>query len=61
MKAMTMQLAEVQSAGAVERLAEIQQQMFDLCAPKSGAQYDEFYRVTTERGFTLITLPKGKN
>lgn len=43
------------------RLAEIQQQIFDVCAPKSGAQYDEFYKVTTERGFTCITLPKGKN
>ncbi|MDY0008225.1 MAG: hypothetical protein RBS08_00835 [Bdellovibrionales bacterium] len=48
-----------QNAGTAERLAEIQKQVFDLCAPKSGAQYDEFYKVTTERGFTRITLPRG--
>jgi len=55
-----MKQASVRTASAAERLAEIQQQMFDLCAPQSGAQYDEFYKVTTERGFTCITLPKGK-
>lgn len=52
-------LTAATSDTAAARLAEIQQQMFDLCAPKSGAQYDEFYKVTTERGFTRITLPKG--
>lgn len=56
-----MKQASIRTASAAERLAEIQQQMFDLCAPQSGAQYDEFYKVTTERGFTRITLPKGKN
>ncbi len=56
-----MQPTTLQNPGATERLSEIQQQMFDLCTPKSGAQYDEFYKVTTERGFTRITLPKGKN
>jgi len=56
-----MKPATIQSAAAAERLAEIQQQMFDVCQPAAGAQYDEFYKVTTERGFTRITLPKGKN
>jgi hypothetical protein len=56
-----MKQASIRTASAAERLAEIQQQMFDLCAPQSGAQYDEFYKVTTERGFTCITLPKGKS
>jgi hypothetical protein len=59
MKHVNMQAAPGSTTAA--RLAEIQQQIFDLCAPSSGAQYDEFYRVTTERGFTRITLPKGKN
>ena len=39
---------------AMSRLEEIQQQMRDLCQP----HYDEFYKVTTERGFTKITIPK---
>ena len=38
------------------RLDEIQQQMRDICRP----QYDEYYKVTTEHGFTKITLPKKK-
>ncbi len=41
---------------AVATLQEIQEQMRDMCSP----QYDEFYRVTTERGFTKITIPKRK-
>ncbi|MDP2205475.1 MAG: hypothetical protein Q8K65_04145 [Alphaproteobacteria bacterium] len=62
MKQVTMQTVQnTQSGTAATRLAEIQQQIFDLCVPKSGAQYDEFYKVTTERGFTCITLPTGKN
>lgn len=60
MKAFSMHSAP-QNSNADTRLAEIQQQMTDVCTPKSGAQYDEFYKVTTERGFTRITLPKGKN
>lgn len=56
-----MQLAHQASASAQETLSEIQQHMRDMCQPKAGAQYDEFYKVTTERGFTRITVPKGKN
>lgn len=41
---------------AVAMLQEIQEQMRDVCEP----HYDEFYRVTTERGFTKITIPKRK-
>jgi hypothetical protein len=41
---------------AVAMLRKIQDQMRDICEP----HYDEFYRVTTERGFTKITLPKRK-
>jgi hypothetical protein len=60
MKAFTMHSSPQNSSGN-NILAEIQQQMTDVCTPKSGAHYDEFYKVTTERGFTRITLPKGKN
>jgi hypothetical protein len=38
-------------------LEQLQEQMRDVCHPH---QYDEFYRVTTERGFTKITIPKTK-
>jgi hypothetical protein len=38
----------------VATLNEIQEQMRDMCLP----HYDEFYKVTTERGFTKITIPK---
>lgn len=55
-----MQFAQQTSATAQETLADIQNHMRDMCHPKTGAQYDEFYKVTTERGFTRITLPKGK-
>lgn len=55
-----MQFAHQASASARETLSDIQEQMRDLCHPKTGAQYDEFYKVTTEHGFTRITLPKGK-
>jgi hypothetical protein len=55
-----MQLAEQTSARTRETLSEIQQHMRDMCLPQTGAQYDEFYKVTTERGFTRITVPKGK-
>ncbi len=41
---------------AAGRINEIQQQMRDICRP----QYDEYYKVTTEHGFTKITLPKKK-
>lgn len=37
-------------------LEQIQEQMRDVCT----RHYDEFYRVTTERGFTKITIPKNK-
>jgi len=37
-------------------LEQIQEQMRDMCNP----HYNEFYRVTTERGFTKITIPKAK-
>ena len=37
-------------------LEQIQEQVRDVCQP----HYDEFYRVTTERGFTKITIPKTK-
>ena len=40
----------------IATMQEIQEQMRDVCQP----QYDEFYRVTTERGFTKITVPKRK-
>lgn len=42
------------SAENKARIEEIHQQMQDICEP----HYDEFYRVTTEYGFTKITLPK---
>lgn len=38
-------------------LEQLQEQMRDVCHPQ---HYDEFYRVTTERGFTKITIPKTK-
>lgn len=38
-------------------LEQLQEQMRDVCYPH---HYDEFYRVTTERGFTKITIPKTK-
>lgn len=41
---------------ALQRLEQIQEQMRDMCQP----QYHEYYRVTTERGFTRITIPKAK-
>lgn len=44
------------SAANAALLRQIQQQMRDMCNP----QYDEFYKVTTERGFTKITIPKTK-
>ena len=37
-------------------LEQIQEQMRDMCHP----HYNEFYKVTTERGFTKITIPKNK-
>lgn len=42
---------------SAERLDEIQQQVRDICQP----QYHEYYKVTTERGFTKITIPKRKS
>jgi hypothetical protein len=39
---------------SVNKLGEIQQQMRDMCEP----QYDEFHKVTNERGFVKITIPK---
>ena len=44
------------SAANAALLHQIQEQMRDMCSP----QYDEFYKVTTERGFTKITIPKAK-
>lgn len=41
---------------ALQRLEQIQEQMRDMCQP----HYHEYYRVTTERGFTRITIPKTK-
>ena len=38
-------------------LEQIQEQMRDMCNP----HYNEFYKVTTERGFTKITIPKSKS
>jgi len=45
------------SPQAAARLDQIQQQKQDICQP----QYHEFYKVTVERGFTKITLPKNKS
>lgn len=44
------------SAANAAMLRQIQEQMRDMCS----RHYDEFYKVTTERGFTKITIPKGK-
>ena len=44
------------SASSLEVLQQIQEQMRDICQP----HYHEFYKVTTERGFTKITIPKSK-
>ena len=38
------------------RLAEIQQQMREICQPPH--RPGEFYQVTSERGFVKITLPQ---
>ena len=38
---------------SVVLLRQIQEQMRDICQP----HYHEFYKVTTEHGFTKITLP----
>lgn len=40
----------------LDTLEELQQQMREMCRP----HYDEFHRVTTEHGFTRITIPKTK-
>lgn len=45
-----------ESAANAALLHQIQEQMRDVCSP----HYDEFYKVTTERGFTRITIPKSK-
>jgi hypothetical protein len=44
------------SAANAALLKQIQEQMRDMCNP----HYDEFYKVTTERGFTKITIPKSR-
>jgi hypothetical protein len=44
------------SPDSIAMLREIQEQMRDMCQP----HYDEYYKVTTERGFTKITIPKSK-
>lgn len=44
------------SAANAALLREIQEQMRDMCNP----HYNEFYKVTTERGFTKITIPKSR-
>ena len=48
--------APQESAANAVLLKQIQEQMRDMCVP----HYDEFYKVTTERGFTKITIPKSK-
>jgi len=55
---MNMKLAMTAASSKTARLGEIQQQMREICAP---VQYDEYYKVTTERGFTKITIPKTKS
>jgi len=42
------------SSAAVEKLEQIQKQMREMCSP----HYDEFHKVTTEYGFTTITIPQ---
>ncbi len=45
----------------LEKLAEIQDQMRELCAPQNivtAAHYDEFYKVKQEHGFIKITIPQ---
>lgn len=50
-------MKEIQgNAANAALLSQIQEQMRDMCNP----HYDEFYKVTTERGFTKITIPKSK-
>lgn len=44
------------SAANAALLKQIQEQMRDMCNP----HYDEFYKVTTERGFTKITIPQNR-
>lgn len=46
-----------------EKLAEIQDQMREMCLPrdKAAAQYDEFYKVKSEYGFIKITIPQKRN
>ena len=44
------------SPQSAARLGQIQQQMRDICQPG----YHEYHRVTVERGFTKITIPKSK-
>lgn len=50
-------MKEIQgNAANAALLNQIQEQMRDMCSP----HYDEFYKVTTERGFTKITIPKNR-
>ncbi len=44
------------SAANAALLQQIQEQMRDMCHP----HYNEFYKVTTEHGFTKITIPKNR-
>lgn len=45
------------SADAYQTMSQLQEQMRDVCHP----QYNEFYKVTHERGFVGITIPKNKS
>jgi|GEM_PF-1246968 len=47
----------VNSVDAFQTMSQLQEQMRDVCQP----QYDEFYKVTHERGFVGITIPKNKS
>jgi hypothetical protein len=47
------------SADAYQTMSQLQEQMRDVCHPQQ--QYDEFYKVTHERGFVGITIPKNKS
>lgn len=46
----------------LEKLAEIQDQMRELCLPQDRGTvtepYDEFYKVKSEYGFIKITIPQ---
>lgn len=47
-----------QSPAALKKMEEIQSEMLMMCKP---THYNEFYKVTTERGFIRITVPRKKS